>query len=125
MSLSASQQHALDAIGDGLRHGDPRLATMFAVFTRLTRQESMPAQETLPLAHRWWASGQWRANQRSPALRLLIPLLVAATLSLLIVSILANPSRQRECSHASGRSAAARLMVPVACPPVGAAQVAK
>jgi hypothetical protein len=61
--------------------------------------------------------------------RLLVPLLLAAALSLLIVSILANPSASRRgCSHASGRGATTRLMIPVACPsaaPAGAAQVAK
>jgi hypothetical protein len=136
MSLPASQQHTLDAIGDGLRHGDPQLARMFAVFTRLTRQESMPARETL-LPRQWRASARWRAgrrgSQRSLAgrltARLLVPLLLAAALSLLIMSILANPSaRWRGCAHASSRSAAFRLMTPAVCPPAGpasAAQVAK
>jgi hypothetical protein len=137
MSLPASQQNALDAIDDGLRHGDPRLARMFAVFTRLTRQESMPARETLP-PRQWWPSRGWRAGPHGPhpqrslagrvVARLLVPLLLAAALSLLITSILANPSASRRCSHASGRSATARLMIPVACPsasPAGAAQVAK
>lgn len=138
MSLPASQQNALDAIDDGLRHGDPRLARMFAVFTRLTRLESMPARETLP-PRQWWPSRRWGAGprgshpQRSLAsrviARLLVPVLVAAALSLLIMSILANPSASRRgCPHASGRSAMTRLMIPVACPsasPAGAAQVAK
>jgi hypothetical protein len=136
MSLPASQQHALDAIDDGLRHGDPRLARMFAVFTRLTRQERMPARETLP-PRQWWASARWRAgprgSQRSRAgrltARLLVPLLLATALSLLIMSILANASASRRgCAHASGRTAAFRLMTPAVCPqpgPASAAQVAK
>jgi hypothetical protein len=136
MSLPASQQHALDAIDDGLRHGDPRLARMFAVFTRLTGQESMPARETLP-PRQWWATARRRAgprgSQRSLAdrltARLLVPLVLAAALSLLIMSILASPSASRRgCAHASGRSAAFRMMTPAVCPPVrpaGAAQAAK
>jgi hypothetical protein len=136
MSLPASQQHALDAIDDGLRHGDPRLARMFAVFTRLTGQESMPARETLP-PRQWWATARRRAgprgSQRSLAdrltARLLVPLLLAAALSLLIMSILASPSASRRgCAHASGRSAAFRMMTPAVCPPVrpaGAAHAAK
>ena len=53
MTLPASQQHALDAIDDVLQSAEPRLATMFGVFTHLTRQEAMPAVETLPPG-RWW-----------------------------------------------------------------------
>ena len=136
MSLPASQQHALDAIDDGLQHGDPRLARMFAVFTRLTRLESMPTRETLPL-RQWWTHGRWPARPRGPqrslagrvAARLLVPVLLAAALSLLIMSILANPSASRRgCSAAHGPSAAFRLLSPAACPPpgpAGAAQVAK
>jgi hypothetical protein len=133
MSLPASQQHALDAIDDGLQHGDPRLARMFAVFTRL---ESMPTRETLPL-RQWWTHGRWPARPRGPqrslagrvAARLLVPVLLAAALSLLIMSILANPSASRRgCSAAHSPSAAFRLLSPAACPPAGpagAAQVAK
>ena len=132
MSLPASQQHALDAIDDGLQHGDPRLARMFAVFTRLTRLESMPTRETLP-PRQWWTHGRWparpRGPQRSLAGRLLVPVLLAAALSLLIMSILANPSASRRgCSAAHSSSAAFRLLNPAACPPAGpagAAQVAK
>jgi hypothetical protein len=136
MSLPASQQHALDAIDAGLRHGDPRLARMFAVFTRLTRQESMPVRETLPPRQRWARArglGRPARSQRSVAgrlvARLLVPLLLAAALSLLIMSVLAAPpASRRGCSAASTRSAAFRLMIPAVCHPAGsagAAQVAK
>ncbi len=54
MTLPASQQHALDAIDDVLQSAEPQLATMFGVFTDLTRQEGMPAVETLPPCP-WWA----------------------------------------------------------------------
>jgi len=140
MSLPASQQHTLDAIDDRLRHGDPRLARMFAVFTRLTRQEGMPAAETLP-ARQWWARsrpngpgrGRGPRARRNPAsllaARLIVPLLLAAALSLLIMSILASPSAgQRRCGRAASPNVAFRLMTPASCAPAappGAAQVAK
>ena len=54
MTLPPSQQHALNAIDDVLQSAEPRLATMFGVFTDLTRMEAMPAAETLPPG-RWWA----------------------------------------------------------------------
>jgi hypothetical protein len=105
------------------------------VFTRLTRLESMPARETLPPRQRWprgWPDRP-RGSQRSLAgragARLLVPVLLAAALSLLIMSILANPSASRRgCSAAHSSSAAFRLLSPAACPPAGpagAAQVAK
>jgi hypothetical protein len=54
MTLPPSQQHALNAIDDVLQSAEPRLATMFGVFTDLTRMETMPAVETLPPGP-WWA----------------------------------------------------------------------
>ena len=54
MTLPASQQRALDAIDDVLQSAEPRLATMFGVFTDLTRLDAMPAAETLEPGP-WWA----------------------------------------------------------------------
>jgi|GEM_PF-1773490 len=62
MTLPPSQQHALNAIDDVLQSAEPRLATMFGVFTDLTRMEAMPAAETLPPGP-WWA--RW-ARHRLP-----------------------------------------------------------
>ena len=70
MTLPARQQRALNAIDEVLRGADPRLATMFGVFTELTAQEGMPAVETLPPGRRWGRAGRehppgaggWRAG---------------------------------------------------------------
>jgi hypothetical protein len=48
MSLPARQQRALDGIAESLRMSEPRLAAMFAVFSRLTRNELPPRGEQLP-----------------------------------------------------------------------------
>jgi hypothetical protein len=45
MSLPARQQRALDRIDQTLTGNDPRLGSMFAIFTRLTLDEPMPATE--------------------------------------------------------------------------------
>jgi hypothetical protein len=50
MGLPARQRRRLDDIEDKLRSSDPRLAAMFAIFGRLTRDEEMPRIEEL--AHR-------------------------------------------------------------------------
>ncbi len=44
-SLPARQQRALDQIEKTLLADDPRLRSMFAIFTRLTRHEAMPMTE--------------------------------------------------------------------------------
>ena len=47
MSLPACQQRVLDRIEHSLHASDPRLRSMFAVFTELTREEEMPRLEEL------------------------------------------------------------------------------
>ena len=116
MTLPSSQQHALDAIDDNLQTAEPRLATMFGVFTDLTRQEAMPAVETLP-PESWWT---WhprpgrRAGRRRPASGrsgpgrrmgriVLVPLLLIAALSVVVVSLAGSGAAGRR-----GRAQAAR-----------------
>lgn len=75
MGLPARQRRALDRIEDSLEGSDPRLAKMFAIFGRLTRDEEMPRKEEL--RHRlaitflkirlWMASGRGRVRIRMPA----------------------------------------------------------
>ena len=47
MSLPSKQQRVLDRIESILQDSDPRLAAMFVIFTRLTRDEEMPRLEEL------------------------------------------------------------------------------
>jgi hypothetical protein len=51
MSLPACQQRVLDRIEHSLHACDPRLRAMFAIFTKLTKEEEMPRLEKLEL--RW------------------------------------------------------------------------
>jgi hypothetical protein len=50
MSLPASEQRALDGIAGALRAGEPRLASMFAMFTNLNKNERRPLREQLSAA---------------------------------------------------------------------------
>jgi hypothetical protein len=52
MSLPVAQERALTTIEQALRSRDPRLNSLFSIFTRLTRQEPMPAIEQLQ-PRRW------------------------------------------------------------------------
>jgi hypothetical protein len=48
MTLPPAQERVLDAMAESLRASEPRLASMFAIFTRLTRNEAAPRREQLP-----------------------------------------------------------------------------
>jgi hypothetical protein len=60
MGLPAAQQRALNAIETELRWRDPRLASLFVTFTRLTCGDGAPRSETLP------GRVAWRRHRHSP-----------------------------------------------------------
>ncbi len=47
MGLSEREQQALDSIEDGLAGSDPKLASLLAMFTRLTAGDALPAREKI------------------------------------------------------------------------------
>jgi len=53
VSLPAGQQRVLDRMESALQACEPRLASMFAIFTRLTRAEAVPRTESLPAGARF------------------------------------------------------------------------
>ena len=53
MSISEREQETLDSIEDGLTRSAPKLASMLAMFSRLTADEEMPTREPT----RWAARG--------------------------------------------------------------------
>jgi hypothetical protein len=62
MGLPAGQQRVLDRMEDALRLSEPRLAAMYAMFGKLTKNEAWPLREQLPAV-----SGRqsWPAKLRS------------------------------------------------------------
>jgi hypothetical protein len=131
MSLPASEQRALETIDSGLRAADNRLASMFRVFTELTRLEKMPRTETFqPVS--WWSravrrqrgcalpgcrrpghrglSWPWRRTGRNRlGAVVLVPLLLAATLSLLLLTVLTTAVHSGRCAQTTLFTAPARL----------------
>jgi hypothetical protein len=122
MTLPASQQHALDAIDDIFQSAEPRLATMFGVFTHLTGQETMPAVETLPPG-RWWTRYRLPGRHYRPGRQqhprgrradrplsrvVLVPLLLIAAVGLLISSLISAGAAGRGCGPAAVMVMAAR-----------------
>jgi hypothetical protein len=77
MSLPACQQRALDAMESTLEASEPRMKAMFAMFTRLTKDEEPTEAERLPRRPPW---------RRSGFLYLLVPALAALALMATLVA---------------------------------------
>lgn len=77
MSLPAGQRRALERIGQTLAAEDPRLGSLFAVFTRLTRNEALPRTEQI--------TGRLRQLLRPAAA---IPLTLLTLVSMLVATSL-------------------------------------
>ena len=63
MSLSASEQQALDSIEATLTSSDPKLASLLAIFARLASGEEMPARERVRI-HRLQVTRGRQRKQR-------------------------------------------------------------
>ncbi len=85
MSLPNGQQRVLESIEGKLAESDPRLVSLFSIFTRLTLAERMPWIEQVavrPVADRLAAVGHWfRWITRRPAARVRALLLLPAALT--------------------------------------------
>ena len=80
MSLPASQQRVLDRIEEVLKKREPRLVSMFTMFTRLNIGERLPRIEALELVP-WWSPRRYRSRMPPRAvlfLSLAIALIVSA-----------------------------------------------
>jgi hypothetical protein len=123
MSLPACQERILRGMESTLRKGEPRLASRFAIFTRLTRDEELPRTEQLvPRPWPWRLLDRGRARPRRPrrgggtaarasgrpAVRLRAVILVPVLL-IMMASALAFTSNSgaRTCPAASHRAAIA------------------
>ncbi len=118
MSLSARQRHALDRIERTLVLEEPRLGSLFAVFTRLTQHEALPVIEQVTS----------RLRRRAAMIGvMLIGIAIMVAASLLIPGGRACPM----ASGAAGRSLSASLTAaaspawhqarPEISPPIGCA----
>lgn len=109
MSLPGAQQRILEKIEGGLAASDPTLASLFVIFARLTRDETMPWTETIkarPLVD-WlgWAlsttaclAGRARRMATRPAARIQALLLLPAAMIAVACAVTvaaASPGGQR------------------------------
>jgi len=116
MSLPTGQQRVLESIEGKLAESDPRLASLFSIFTRLNLAEKMPWIEQVavrPVADRLAGIGSWfRWTVRRPAARLRAMVLLPAALTAVACALtlaFGFPGTQR---HVPGAKApAARELV--------------
>jgi hypothetical protein len=88
MSLTARQCRALDSIERQLGAREPKLASMFAMFTRLTKDELLPTIEAIEVRPRLWRAGliaRVRSRRRRRRASGLAPRVVNVTLVPFIV----------------------------------------
>jgi hypothetical protein len=113
VSLPACQQQVLDRIETDLEGCEPRLRSMFAIFTRLTRDEGAPRTESLPPEGR-------RLRRAWPKMRLNVRAVIYVPLVLglvtLFVLLAINSSAAPGCRAAAGPYAAGGVRV-VSCQP--------
>ena len=64
MSLSASEQQALDSIKAALTSSDPKLASLLAIFARLASGEEMPVRERVRIHRQLQVTRGWQRKQR-------------------------------------------------------------
>jgi len=98
MSLPACQERILSGIEHELRKGSPRLASRFAIFTRLTGDEELPGTEQL-------APRRWLDRTRAPAVILVSLVMLALACALFFASVFSGAARG--CASAARRPAAA------------------
>lgn len=116
MGLPASQRRTLESIERRLRAREPKLASMFSIFTHLTQNEVLPSTEAISDRPWFWLTGRLRRRaavsgrpRRAGSVRLnrvfgaaFVPfaLLVLATTALVIGGLSAPSGR---CAHVGTR----------------------
>jgi hypothetical protein len=105
VNLPAGQQQVLDRIESDLEGCEPRLRSMFAIFTRLTRDEGAPRTESLrsQSRHRRWT---WPHPEPTGTLQMVITVPLVLGLVALIVLLAISGSTAHGCRSAPGPHAA-------------------
>jgi hypothetical protein len=124
MSLPACQQRVLDGIAESLRATEPKLAAMFAIFTRLCRNEAPPLGEQLAAraGFRAWLAGLIRrpaGRRKHPATAWVRALIISqVTMALVLFAVLIGTvARAPGCANAPlARSAVVSGTLHAGCP---------
>jgi hypothetical protein len=107
VSLPTREQRALDEIEGDLRGREPRLVSMFAIFTRLTRDEGAPPAEPLRSGAR---SRRIRLGRELGAI-IVVPLVLGLVALLVILGIVGSfPGRRCRSGARPHPAAATRVL---------------
>jgi hypothetical protein len=90
MSLPGRQQRVLHEIEDALQASEQRMASMFAIFTRLTQDEGPPALRERLTQFRL-VTGRW--------LHVLVAAAFGAVIALLVTAAILAPASGVACPH--------------------------
>ena len=114
MSLPAGQQQVLDRIETDLEGCEPRLRSMFAIFTRLTRDDGAPRTEALRPEGRdpWWARPDLGLTGRLRAV-IAVPLFLGLVALFVFMGI--SNSAAHGCRAATALRATPALALAPAC----------
>lgn len=96
VSLPSYQQTLLDGMDRALETRDPRLASMFAIFTRLTRDDGPPLSERLSRSPSQ-AALRLRAAIRWTRASTAVPIVLVACLMVAIIAIGVATASGRSC----------------------------
>jgi len=102
MSLTARQQRILNHMESALRARDPRLTSLFGIFTRLTSHEPMPP---------WEAISARVVRLARPVV--LVPVTLAVLVAVITLGVLLPPPH---CSAAGSRLVAVPAAHVLVCP---------
>lgn len=115
MSLPAAQQRILVKIEGRLRDSDPRLSSLFVIFSRLTRDEAMPWLEQVkrrPLADRLLpVTTRLRRLHRNPVARIRTLLLLPAALTAMLCTLAMTTGFPSHRSTPAAKSSVARELI--------------
>ncbi|MGH3300813.1 MAG: hypothetical protein ACRDOK_03840 [Streptosporangiaceae bacterium] len=130
MGLPVRQRMKLDHIDRTLRGTDPRLAALYAIFARLTREEEIPRIEQLrhgvmarlawlrlvlaAIARRLHIRFRFRPRQR---IVLFYPLAIALTVGSIVLAVRSGPTRS--CLPVRSVAAAKNVAKSSLCRPPG------
>lgn len=115
VSLPSYQQSLLDGMDRALESRDPRLASMFAIFARLTRDEALPSHERMARGPNW-VMVRVHSTVRWAKASAAFPIVLVACLMLAIVVLGLTTASGRSCP----RPAATHQVMPgksAACSP--------
>jgi hypothetical protein len=123
MILSPREQQALSYLDGQLAAGEPRLAAMFGIFTRLTADEGRPPEEDQirPAVHSPAPGEEQRARRLTLWWRVIFPAVMLAALIGMVVLGLTSSTRCQSAAAGPRTPAARQQQASADCPARGPA----